>query len=223
MPFFEVILSFLNSPAFTLLGSPASWAELIGAVLGIAMVACNIKEIHWGWPLAFASSAMYFLVFWGSQLFGDASLQIFFALMAAWGWWQWLKGVNVGANVHVKVDGSALKIQKLSSNSVIKLIAICAMLWLATGFFLLKFTTTDVPWWDAFPTALSIIATFLLGRKYIENWPMWIVVNVVSIALFAYKGLWLTVGLYMVFAVMAGMGWQAWRKQLTAKESAGIA
>ena len=204
---FGDFLAFLNSPAFLLFGSPASWAEVIGAVLGIAMVLCNIKEIHWGWPLAFASSAMYFLVFWGSQLFGDASLQIFFAVMATWGWWQWLRGV--------RIDGSVLKIQTLSRRSTIKLIAICAILWLATGLFLLKFTTTDVPWWDAFPTALSIVATFLLGRKYIENWPMWIAVNIVGMALFAYKGLWLTVGLYAVFAIMALIGWQAWRQQLT--------
>ena len=209
---FGDFLAFLNSPAFLLFGSPASWAEVIGAVLGISMVACNIKEIHWGWPLAFASSAMYYLVFWGSQLFGDASLQIFFAAMAAWGWWQWLRGV--------RGDGSALKIQTLSNQSTIKLIAVCAILWLATGLFLLKFTTTDVPWWDAFPTALSIVATFLLGRKYIENWPMWIVVNIVGIALFAYKGLWLTVGLYAVFAAMAVVGWQAWRQQLVAKKIA---
>lgn len=209
MLFFDAILTFLNSPVFTLFGSPASWAELIGAVLGIAMVICNIKEIHWGWPLAFVSSAMYFLVFWDSKLFGDATLQIFFAVMATWGWWQWLRGI--------RDDGSALKIQTLSNASTIKLIAICAFFWLATGLFLLKFTTTDVPWWDAFPTALSVVATLLLGRKYVENWPMWIVVNVVSIALFAYKGLWLTVGLYTVFAIMAVIGWQAWRKQLTAK------
>ena len=212
MPFFEAILSFLNSPAFTLLGSPASWAELIGAVLGIVMVICNIKEIHWGWPLAFASSTMYFLVFWDSKLFGEASLQIFFAVMATWGWWQWLRGFRgMGA------AGESLRVQALDTSKTIKLIAICAILWLATGLFLLKFTTTDVPWWDAFPTALSIVATFLLGRKYIENWPIWIVVNIVGMALFAYKGLWLTVGLYTVFAIMALIGWQAWRKQLTLK------
>ena len=209
MLFFDAILTFLNGPVFTLFGSPASWAELIGAVLGIAMVICNIKEIHWGWPLAFVSSAMYFLVFWDSKLFGDATLQIFFAVMATWGWWQWLRGI--------RDDGSALKIQTLSNASTIKLIALCAFFWLAAGLFLLKFTTTDVPWWDAFPTALSVVATLLLGRKYVENWPIWIVVNVVSIALFAYKGLWLTVGLYTVFAIMAVIGWQAWRKQLTAK------
>jgi nicotinamide mononucleotide transporter len=200
------VLDFLNSSAFTLFNSPASWAELIGAVLGIAMVVCNIRQIHWGWPLAFASSALYLLVFWGSKLYGDAVLQIFFAVMAVWGWTQWLRGV--------RPDGQVLKVQALGKQGTIKLIAACAILWWATGLFLLKFTTTDVPWWDAFPTALSVVATLLLGRKYIENWPLWMVVNVVGMALFAYKGLWLTVGLYGVFLVMAAVGWRAWRAQL---------
>jgi nicotinamide mononucleotide transporter len=209
------LIGLLNSPAFQLFGSPASWAELIGAVLGIAMVVCNIKQIHWGWPLAFASSALYFLVFWGSQLYGDGALQIFFAAMAIWGWVQWLRGV--------RPDGQVLRVQTFSKSNTIKLIAACAILWLATGLFLLKFTTTDVPWWDAFPTALSIVATALLGRKYIENWPLWIAVNIVGMALFAYKGLWLTVGLYAVFAVMAVIGWQAWHGHMRAQQGAGAA
>jgi nicotinamide mononucleotide transporter len=204
--FLSPLIAFLNSPAFMLLGSPASWAEVMGALLGIAMVLCNIRQIHWGWPLAFASSVLYFFVFWDSKLFGDASLQIFFAIMAAWGWWQWLRGVSD--------DGQILKVHTLSKQGLFKLIASSAVLWGLTGLFLLNFTTTDVPWWDAFPTALSIVATFLLGRKYIENWPMWILVNIVGMALFAYKGLWLTVGLYGVFAVMALVGWRAWRFSL---------
>jgi nicotinamide mononucleotide transporter len=209
------LIDLLNSPAFQLFGSPTIWAELIGAVLGIAMVACNIKQIHWGWPLAFVSSLLYFLVFWGSKLYGDGALQIFFAAMAVWGWAQWLRGV--------RPDGQVLRVQSFSHSSTIKLVAACAILWGATGLFLLKFTTTDVPWWDAFPTALSIVATVLLGRKYIENWPLWIVVNIVGMALFAYKGLWLTVGLYGVFAVMALLGWRAWRKHLLAVHPAAAA
>jgi nicotinamide mononucleotide transporter len=209
------VIDLLNSPAFQLFGSPASWAELIGAVLGIAMVVCNIRQIHWGWPLAFVSSVLYFLVFWGSKLYGEGALQIFFAAMAIWGWVQWLRGV--------RPDGKVLRVQILSPSNTIKLIAACAVLWGATGLFLLKFTTTDVAWWDAFPTALSIVATVLLGRKYIENWPLWIAVNIVSMALFAYKGLWLTVGLYGVFAVMAVIGWQAWRGIMGAQQAAGAA
>ena len=206
-------VAFLNSPVFSLFGSPASWAEVIGALLGLIMVVCNIRQIHWGWPLAFVSSALYFLVFWESKLFGDASLQIFFAVMAAWGWWQWLRTVpSVSGQSD---DGlTTLRVQTLSRQGLFKLIASCLVLWGLTGLFLLKFTSTDVPWWDAFPTALSIVATLLLGRKYIENWPMWILVNTVGMALFAYKGLWLTVGLYGVFAVMALIGWRAWRFSL---------
>ena len=206
-------VAFLNSPVFSLFGSPASWAEVLGALLGLVMVVCNIRQIHWGWPLAFVSSALYFLVFWESKLFGDASLQIFFAVMAAWGWWQWLRTVPSASGQ--SDDGlTTLRVQTLSRQGLFKLIASCLVLWGLTGLFLLKFTSTDVPWWDAFPTALSIVATLLLGRKYIENWPMWILVNIVGMALFAYKGLWLTVGLYGVFAVMALIGWRAWRFSL---------
>jgi nicotinamide mononucleotide transporter len=207
------MIDLLNSPAFAVFGSPASWAELIGAVLGLAMVVCNIRQIHWGWPLAFASSLLYCLVFYGSQLYGDAALQIFFAIMAVWGWVQWLRGTLP--------NGQALVVQTMHLAQILKLIALCLFLWGATGLFLAKFTTTDVPWWDAFPTAVSVVATLLLGRKYIENWPMWIVVNAVSIALFAYKGLWLTVGLYSVFLMMAAVGWQAWHTALHRTGSAG--
>lgn len=206
-------VALLNSPIFILFGSPASWAEVFGALLGLAMVVCNIRQIHWGWPLAFVSSALYFLVFWESRLFGDASLQIFFAIMAAWGWWQWLRTVP-DASDQSDDEPTTLRVQTLSRQGLFKLITSCLVLWGLTGMFLLNFTTTDVPWWDAFPTALSIVATFLLGRKYIENWPMWILVNIVGMALFAYKGLWLTVGLYGVFAVMAVIGWRAWQFSL---------
>jgi nicotinamide mononucleotide transporter len=82
--------------------------------------------------------------------------------------------------------------------------------------FLDRFTDTDVPWWDAFPTAASVIGQWLLGRKYVENWPAWLAVNVVAATLFAYKGLWLTTALYAVFVAMSVFGWLAWRRLATA-------
>ena len=85
-----------------------------------------------------------------------------------------------------------------------------ALAWPATGLFLRYCTDTDVPWWDAFPTAGSVIGQWLLGRKHVENWAVWVGVNVVSVALFAYKGLWLTVLLYSVFIALSLQGWRAW-------------
>lgn len=197
---------FLFAPAFTLWGAPTSWLEVVAVVLALAMVACNIREIHWGWPLAVASSLLYFMLFWRSKLYGDAALQIFFAVVALWGWYQWLRGR--------RDDGSALRPTRLSVTGLMGVVAASALLWPLTGFFLKTYTDTDVPWWDAFPTAVSVVGQFLLGRKFIENWAVWIVVNAVSVGLFAYKGLWLTVGLYTLFIALSVVGWRAWRQRL---------
>ncbi len=203
------MIDLLHAPAFSLFGLSASWAELLGAVLGVAMVVCNIRQIHWGWPLAFASSLLYVLVFADAKLYAEATLQIFFAATALWGWWQWLRGKSA--------DGKALQIQHLNAKVTINLIAISLFLITAIGLFLINLTNSDVPWWDALPTALSLVATWLLGHKYLENWPLWIIVNLISIVLFAYKGLWLTVGLYAVFAIMAAVGWRAWARAMKAQ------
>ena len=92
------------------------------------------------------------------------------------------------------------------------MLGIFAIAWPVVGLFLKRHTNTDVPWWDAFPTAGSLIGQWLLGRKYVENWPTWVVVNVVSVGLFVYKGLWLTTLLYGIFIVMSFIGWRAWQR-----------
>jgi len=196
----------LFAQAFTLWGSPTTWLELAAVAIALAMVGCNIREIHWGWPLAIISSLMYFAVFWRSKIYGDATLQVFFVVVAFWGWFQWLRGV--------RADGSALHVSRLTRRGLALTVAACALLWPATGLFLKNFTDTDVPWWDAFPTAVSLVGQFLLGRKFIENWAVWIVVNVVSVGLFAYKELWLTVGLYTVFIALSVVGWREWQRRL---------
>ena len=194
----------LFAPAFILWAAPFTWLELVAFVLAIAMVVFNMRVNPLGWPLAIVSSALYFFLFWNSKLYGDASLQIFFVLIAFWGWWQWLRGTAD--------DGSALKVRQLGTSARWKLLAALAVAWPSTGLFLKTYTDTDVPWWDAFPTAASVIGQWLLGRKYVENWLVWFVVNVVSVGLFAYKGLWLTTVLYGIFIVMSVFGWRAWRR-----------
>ena len=192
------------APAFSLWGSPVSALEILAFVLAVAMVVLNMRVNPLAWPLAIISSLLYFALFWSSKLYGDASLQILFAVVALWGWWQWLRGTEAG--------GVALQVRALGSRGRWWLLAALALAWPATGLFLKRYTDTDVPWWDAFPTAASVIGQWLLGRKYIENWAAWVVVNIVSVGLFAYKGLWLTMLLYTLFIAMSFMGWRAWRK-----------
>jgi nicotinamide mononucleotide transporter len=197
---------FLFAQAFLLWGSPVTWLEIAAVLTALAMVGCNIREVHWGWPLAMVSALLYFALFWRSKLYGDASLQIFFIVVAFWGWFQWLRGV--------RGDGGPLRVARLSTRGLAWTIAACALLWPAVGLFLLTATDTDVPWWDAFPTAVSLVGQFLLGRKYLENWAVWVAVNVVSVGLFAFKGLWLTALLYTLFVALSIVGWRAWRGRL---------
>jgi len=200
----DTFVTWLNATAFDIGPLGASRAELIGALLGVWMVVCNIRVNPLAWPLAIASSALYLLVFTQARLYGDAGLQVLFIVVALWGWWQWQRGHQA--------DGSALRVRYLSTRGQLVALAVFGLLWPATGLFLARATNTDVPWWDAFPTAGSVVGQWLLGRKYVENWPAWIAVNAVGVALFAYKELWLTVGLYPFFLVMAAGGWVAWHR-----------
>jgi nicotinamide mononucleotide transporter len=190
--------------AFTLWGSPVTWLEIVAFVLAIWMVVANIRVNPIAWPLAIVSSALYLALFADSKLYGEASLQLVFIVVAGWGWWQWLRGTAA--------DGSALKVRTLTARGRWLLLGIFAIAWPVVGLFLKRHTNTDVPWWDAFPTAGSLIGQWLLGRKYVENWPTWVVVNVVSVGLFVYKGLWLTTLLYGVFIAMSFVGWRAWQR-----------
>ena len=198
----------LFASAFTLWGTPASWLELVAFVLALAMVGFNIRVNPLGWPLAIVSSLLYFALFWDSRLYGEANLQLFFAVVALWGWWQWLRGRQD--------DGSALRVRTLGRRELIGCAVAMAVAWPLLGAFLARVTDSDVPWWDAFPTAGSLVGQWLLGRKYVENWPVWLIVNTVSVALFAYKGLWLTVVLYAVFVLLSVAGWRAWSAQARA-------
>ena len=196
---------FLFATAFTLWGAPTSWAEAVAVVLALAMVWMNIREKHWGWPLAIVSSILYFFIFQRSRLYGDASLQVLFVVLAGWGWAKWLRGR--------RADGSLLVVTRLSRRGRLAALAAWAVLWPVTGFFLLRFTDTDVPWWDAFPTAGSLVGQYLLARKYSENWLAWLGVNVIGAGLYAYKGLWITALLYALFAALSVAGWRAWQRQ----------
>ncbi|MBC7993279.1 MAG: nicotinamide mononucleotide transporter [Rhizobacter sp.] len=190
--------------AFTLWGSPVTWLEIVAFVLAVWMVVANIRVNPIAWPLAIVSSLLYLALFANSKLYGESALQLVFSVVAGWGWWQWLRGTTT--------DGSVLKVRSLSARGRWLMLGIFAIAWPVVGMFLKRHTNTDVPWWDAFPTAGSLIGQWLLGRKYVENWPTWVVVNVVSVGLFVYKGLWLTTLLYGVFIVMSFIGWRAWQR-----------
>jgi nicotinamide mononucleotide transporter len=196
------------SPLFTLWGSPVTLLELAAFVVALAMVAANMR-VHWvAWPLAIASSLAYALLFADARLYGEAGLQFVFIAVALWGWWQWLRGTGS--------DGRPLQVHRLRPRQIVIAALATAAGWVLLAQLLEHATDSDVPWFDALPTVASLTGQLLLARKCIENWPTWLFVNLVSVALFAHKALWLTAILYALFAMLSVLGWWAWKRRLAA-------
>ena len=181
--------------------------ELISFVLAMITVVLNIRQTHWAWLFSIVSSATYAIVFIDAKLYGDTALQLVFIVVSIWGWLQWLKG---GA------ANSVLSVSRLTA---------AGRLWAAGGWlagfvliavFLKSFTDTDVPRIDGLLTAGSLLGQLLLSRKKLENWHVWIVVDILYVGLYIYKDLMLTAVLYALFVLMAAIGLQAWRKSIVA-------
>ncbi len=194
--------------AFTVFGAGVTWLEVVAFVLALGCVVLNVLEIHWAWPLAIAASLLYAWLFFESRLYGDVAVQTFFVMSSVWGWYQWLFGRRRSSTG----SATALRIAELGARRRLAVVALWLALWPVLGALLERFTDTDVPYFNAFPTVGSFIGQILLALKFVETWPVWLVVNVVSIVLYASKALWLTALLYAVFGLLAIAGWRRWRR-----------
>ena len=177
--------------------------EFWGFVTGAACVWLAVKEHVWNWPIGILNDALYLVVFFRSKLYADSLLQIFFISVSIYGWWAWLYG---GAR-HTELQAG----RTTARQAAIYAVALAAST--AGIYFLLhRYTDSNVPFWDAFTTALSLVAQYMLGRKLLENWLVWILADIIYIGVYAYKNLYLTSVLYLVFLIMCVFGWLRWKK-----------
>jgi len=190
----------MNDPV-TLLGLTTTYIELAGFLLAVITVALNIAQLHWAWLFSIISSAVYAIVFCQSRLYGDMALQFVFIAVSLWGWYQWLHGGAGRAELEVTTSSA-----KAYGWSVAGWLAGFGVL----ALFLARFTDTDVPVADGFLTAGSLVGQVLLSRKKVENWIVWIIVDVLYVGLYVYKGLMLTAVLYAIFVLMAAFGLFTW-------------
>jgi len=186
------------------LGFTTSLLELVSFALSIVMVALNIRQIHWAWLFSILASALYAGVFFLAKLYGDMALQFVFIAASVWGWMQWLRG---------DAQRAQLPVTQLDMRSRLAAGGLWGVLFLLCTWFLARFTDSDVPQADGFLTAGSLLGQLLLSRKKIENWHVWIAVDVLYVGLYLYKNLMLTALLYAVFVAMAVAGLRTWRKE----------
>lgn len=190
------------------------YIELFGVITGLIYVYLEIKENIWLWPVGILTSAFFIIVFFDSKFYADMGLQFYYLGVSVYGLIIWMTKRDI--------DHSEIKIRNIRKKELIKYSISTVLVYNIIYYILVKFTDSPLPAWDSFTTALSIVATFMLAHKIIEQWWVWVLVNIVSLGLYIYKELYLTAFLFVVYAIMAVVGYIEWKKSMMVKENAKI-
>lgn len=201
--------------------------EIIGTAAGIIYLILEYRASTWLWVASIAMPAIYLKVFYDAGLYADLAINIYYIIASIYGLACWLM-VRKRARISDGADFSDRSDLSDESNRVDKsengdigithtpgrmwapLAAVGVVIFLLLGIALSRFTDSTVPWADSLTTALSIVAMWMLARKYVEQWLVWIVVDVACSALYMYKDLYFTSGLYLAYAVIAVLGYRKW-------------
>ncbi len=188
-----------------------NYIEATGTIISIVYLYFSIKQNIWLWPLGLVSSAFYVYIFFVAKIYADMALQVYYVLISIYGWYTWSV-----ANEKTETD-ARIKSVKNNDGLVISLTFVSIILFIILSQILIHFTDSNIPYIDAFTTSLSIVATWMLAKRYLEHWMVWIIVDGVSSVVYVYKELYFTVFLYIIYTVMAVVGLQAWMKDLKLK------
>ena len=182
--------------------------EIAGFVLGFANIVLLIRRSVWNFPVAMAMVSCIGVVLVEARLYAEAGLQVFFFVVNAWGWWLWSRARGDDDEVPVRWLGWPARIAWLAATAVGSV---------ALGLTLSRYTNAALPMADSAVTGMSIAAQFLLSFRRIENWVLWVVIDVVSIALYVIRDLNLLAVLYVAFLVLSVIGLREWTRAYRGK------
>jgi nicotinamide mononucleotide transporter len=181
--------------------------ELFAAGLGVVNVWLVVRRSVWNYPFGIVMVTLYGFVFFHAKLYSDTILQVFFFVVQVFGWWYWLKGRGQDGLVRVETLGARGRLAAVAAT-----LAAAA----AGGWLFATYTDAAAPWLDAFIAAASVTSQCLMSIRKIENWVGWIVVDIVAVGVYCWKGLYPTTGLYMIFLALSVAGLLSWWRQLAA-------
>lgn len=179
----------------------SDWIEPAAVVLAIAYLLLAIKQNISCWFAAFFSSLLYFFVMYSAGLYMEAGLQIFYCIMAVYGWTQWRVSLP---------DNKKFLVKTWNRNQHIKAISLIFLLAFASGWVLEKFTNAALPFIDSLTTWGAIVTTYMVAKRLLENWIYWFVIDTISVFLFYSRGLFLTSILFFVYLIIIYFGYKSW-------------
>lgn len=188
--------------------------EIVAAVIGATSVWLSVRQNIWSWPTAIINVVLYFFVFHRAKLYADMGLQVVYAVLSVYGWYQWLYGGAGHTTLQVSRTRRAVGL-------VLAAIAVGGALLLGT--LLHRGTDASLPFLDSLLTSTSLVAQWMMTRKLLESWAVWIGVDVLYVGMFIYKELYVTSVLYAVFLALAIRGWHEWKRSLEARMAAAAA
>jgi nicotinamide mononucleotide transporter len=188
--------------------------EVVGTIFGLLSVWYCIKKNIWCWPTGLVNVVLFFVMFYQVKLYAELITYGVFFVLGIYGWWEWLYGGR---------DRTELPVTRTPSSVSVALVVL-ALIWTPLqGYCLQRFTDASLPYWDSSITVLSLLAQWMMARKYVENWVLWIAVDVLGIGVYQAKELYVTAGLYAVFLVLATSGLIAWWRALEAERKTDLA
>jgi len=206
----------MTSTALPLLSDPCAWlvahgsscAELFGFITGVLNVWLVTRENIWSWPLGVLNAGFYIVVFARTGLYSDTGLQVVYLVLSLYGWWHWRRGVpRRGGPSH-----DAVVVTRTPRRTAVIMAVIALASWLTLATITRRLPGAALPWLDAALVSISLVAQYMMTRKLLENWLLWIAVDVVYIGLFINRQLPLTAILYAVFLVLAIIGYVQWHR-----------
>ncbi len=182
--------------------------EIVGAVIGLIYLFLEYKAHVSLWPVGILMSLFYVVIFFHGKFYADAALNLYYIGANVYGWIFWVKKRKKDP----EGNEEEIPISRIPVRSLLKSMTVTAALWLAFSSVLKFFTDSTVPIGDGFTTSLSIVAMWMLSRKYAEQWLLWVIVDLVSVILYTWKGLYPTAVLFSIYTLIAVVGYLKWRK-----------
>jgi nicotinamide mononucleotide transporter len=180
-----------------------SLLELTAVVFAIAYLVLAVKENNLCWYAAGVSTLIFLTIFWDVKLYMESGLQIYYLAMAVFGWYQWRRASG---------ESASLRVSMWSLKQHLIALALIASLTFVSGYLLTSGTDARLPYLDSFTTWASVVTTFMVARKVLENWIYWLVIDSVSIYLYVDRELYFTSLLFAVYIVIIFFGWFTWTK-----------